>query len=376
MSATHAKGCAALLAGLPGMGPRRLRALLHDHDPAEAWERATSGRVPDLAALARPGAPATELPSLAGSWKAFAGADPVAEAERHAAAGVAIDLFDDPGYPAPLRSDPEPPPVVFSQGSPVGLDGPRVGVVGTRRCTPGGAAVARDLGRALAEVGVAVVSGLALGIDGAAHEGALSAPDARPPVGVIGCGHDRPYPARHRSLWDAVRTRGLLVGEYPLGTSPATWRFPARNRVIAGLADVVVVVESHQRGGSLLTVQEAVDRGVPVMAVPGSVRNPAASGTNQLLADGCAPVRDVDDLLVALGLQVGARRRRVTESRPTPGPLGRDVLRALGWEPASLEQLVVRTGIALPELSLVLHGLELDGWLTQDGPWYEQVQQA
>jgi DNA processing protein len=169
------------------------------------------------------------------------------------------------------------------------------------------------------------------------------------------------------------RGRGLLVGECPLGTAPAAWRFPARNRVIAALADLVVVVESHHAGGSLLTVQEAIDRGVQVMAVPGSVRSPAAEGTNQLLADGCHPVRDAEDVLVALGLGAGARRGRAVDHRPAPGPVGRDVLRALGWEPASLEQLVVRTGRSVPELSLALHGLELDGWLVQDGPWYEQV---
>ena len=373
MTSERALGCAALLAGLPNMTPRRLRVLLDDHDPEAAWQRATSGRVLDLAGLRRPGAPSDELTLLAAAWVRSAAVDPVAEAQRHAAAGVVVRLRHEPGYPAILGADLEPPAVVFLQGTTAVLDGPRVAMVGTRRCSTGGAAVAHELGRDLAASGVAVVSGLALGIDGAAHAGALSVPDGRPPVGVIGCGHDRPYPPRHRALWGAVRERGLLVGECPLGTAPAPWRFPARNRVIAALADVVVVVESHLAGGSLLTVQEAIDRGVQVMAVPGSVRSPAAEGTNQLLADGCHPARDVDDVLVALGLEAGARGRRAVDHRPAPGPVGRDVLRALGWEPASLEQLVVRTGRAVPELSLALHGLELDGWLVQDGPWYEQV---
>ena len=373
MTGDRALGWAALLAGLPGMGPRRLRVLLDAEDPEAAWQRATAGRVIDLAALARPGAPSNELPSLARAWAAAATGDPEAEARRHADAGVAISLLGGPGYPVPIAADPEPPAVLFAQGAADVLDGPRVGVVGTRRCSSTGAAVARELGRDLAAAGVAVVSGLALGVDGAAHAGALAVDGGRPPIGVIGCGHDRPYPPRHRDLWDSVRERGFLVGECPLGTPPASWRFPARNRVIAALSDVLVVVESHPSGGSLLTVQEAIDRGVQVMAVPGSVRNPAAAGTNQLLAEGCHPVRDADDVLVALGLEAGGRRGRAVDHRRAPGPGGRDVLRALGWEPASLEQLMVRTGLAVPELSLTLHGLELDGWVVQDGPWYEQV---
>jgi DNA processing protein len=224
---------------------------------------------------------------------------------------------------------------------------------------------------------VAVVSGLALGIDGAAHAGALAADAicadrAAPPIGVIGCGHDRPYPPRHRALWASVRERGLLLGECPLGTAPAPWRFPARNRMIAALAEVVVVVESHAAGGSLLTVQDAIDRGVTVMAVPGSVRSPASVGTNQLLADGCPPVRDVDDVLVALGLATSARRGPI-DHRPPPDAIARDILDAVGWEPATLEQLVVRTSRPVGEVSLALWALERDGWVMVEGAWYEQV---
>jgi DNA processing protein len=145
--------------------------------------------------------------------------------------------------------------------------------------------------------------------------------------------------------------------------------------MIAALAQVVVVVESHAAGGSLLTVQEAIDRDVQVMAVPGSVRSPATAGTNQLLADGCHPVRDVDDVLVALGLCTAGRSGPI-DLRQSPDAVGRDVLAALGWEAANLEQLVVRTGRAVPEVSLALHALEVEGWVEQDGPWYEQVRRG
>lgn len=369
----RATGCAALLAGLPNMTPVRLRRVIEHHGPEDGWARATSGRPGALAALIGLGTSPAELEPLVTSWRTSAERDPVVEAVRHERAGVAVLLHGEPGYPVELDDDHAAPSVLFAHGGLDALVGPRVAIVGTRRCTGVGATVARDLGGDLAAAGVAVVSGLALGVDGAAHAGALAAgSDARPPVGVIGCGHDRPYPPRHRALWEAVRARGLLLGECPLGTRPAPWRFPARNRLIAGLADVLVVVESHARGGSLLTVQDAIDRGVPVMAVPGSVRSPASAGANQLLADGCHPVRDVDDVLVALGLRLEGRRGPVDHRCP-PDATGRDVLAALGWEAASLEQLAVRTGRPVPELSLALHRLELDGWLVQNSGWFEQV---
>jgi DNA processing protein len=221
-----------------------------------------------------------------------------------------------------------------------------------------------------------VVSGLALGIDGAAHRGALEAlahdPAAARPVGVVGSGHDVVYPARHRDLWAAVAADGLLLSEAPLGARPEGWRFPARNRILAALAQVVVVVESHAGGGSLHTVDEAIRRDLPVLAAPGSVRNPAAAGTNQLLADGCHPVRDVDDVLVALGLAT-ASGGRCRDGRPAPEATGAAVLDALAWEPCTLEILAVRTGLALPALALALEALVGAGWVAVEGGWNERV---
>ena len=163
----------------------------------------------------------------------------------------------------------------------------------------------RELGRDLGRAGVRVVSGLALGIDAAAHHGALDAEadGGAPPIGVVGSGLDVTYPRAHGALWTAVAAAGVLVGEAPLGAAPEPWRFPARNRIIAALGSVVVVVESHPRGGSRHTVDAAEARGRQVLAVPGSVRSPASRFTNELLADGCHPARDVTDVLVALGLE-------------------------------------------------------------------------
>jgi DNA processing protein len=215
-----------------------------------------------------------------------------------------------------------------------------------------------------------VVSGLALGIDGAAHRGVLEAGGS--PVGVVGSGFDVVYPSRHRDLWERVGEAGVLLGEAPLGARPEAWRFPARNRIIAALSHLVVVVESHAAGGAMLTVKEAADRGIPVMAVPGSVRSSSSAGTNLLIADGCAPVLDTTDVIVALGL-TAASRAAATDPRPPPDPTQQAVLAAFDWEPATLEHLATRTGMRLPELALALEGLLAAGWVMAAGGWYERV---
>ena len=371
---------ATVLAGLRGMGPRRLSALLDGRPPVEALRLATSGSVGALRAVLGGSDP---LEPVAAAWAADRGVDPAAALADHIQADVRVRLHPrvaagvgllDP-YPAALVEDIEPPAVLFTRGDTDCLAAPTVAIVGTRRCTGTGAGLARELGRELSAAGVVVVSGLALGIDGAAHRGVLEAlavdPAAAPPVAVVGSGIDVVYPSRHRDLWMAVGDVGLLVSEAPLGVRPAAWRFPARNRVIAALADVVVVVESHAAGGSLHTVAEAVRRDTDVMAVPGSVRSSAAAGSNQLLADGCHPVRDAGDVLVALGLQQG-RRHRPAEHRSTPSPQGLVVLDAFDWEPATFEHLAVRTGLPLPELATTLEQLVTAGWVTTDAGWYER----
>jgi DNA processing protein len=365
-----AEAFAAALAGLPGMGPARLAAILAVDTPRRAWERVTVGEGwshPDvLASLAPKGA------DLLASWcRAVRGVDPAAVWQAIVDAGVGVALSGSPGYPSALVGDVEPPAVVFHRGTPEAIRGPRVAVVGTRRCTSTGAGVAWELGRDLAAGGVAVVSGLASGIDGAAHRGALAAGGA-PPIGVVGSGLDVVYPRHQGELWRAVASAGVLLSEAPLGARPERWRFPARNRIIAALADVVVVVESHRAGGSLHTVDEADRRGVDVMAVPGSVRSAASVGTNDLLAEGRAPVCSADDVLVALGLRPAGRRGR-TELRPAPDPAEAPVLEAVGWQPTTLDQVALRTGLDLAALAPALDRLREAGWISQRGGWYERV---
>jgi DNA processing protein len=335
--------------------------------PADAWTRLRAGT------LGHDPVVAASVPAeLVEGWRRGAERiDPEALAALHDELGVSGTLHGETGYPEALVDDIEPPAVLFHRGDPDVLDAPRVAIVGTRRCTAAGAHTARALGRDLSDAGVVVVSGLALGIDGAAHQGVLEAGGA-PPVGVVGNGFDRPYPWQHRGLWREVADRGLLLGEAPVTAPAAPWRFPARNRIIAALADVVVVVESHAAGGSMHTVDEAASRDVEVMAVPGSVHNPASAGTNRLLQDGCAPVLGADDVLVALGLTPGSRRSRPAAARPPDGdPAG--VLDAFGGEPLTLEHLALRTKLPLDRLSLAVHELLDAGWLTVSGGWYERI---
>ena len=313
---------------------------------------------------------------LGAAWRTAAAAADVDGLWRaHLEAGVRVDVLGGDGYPAMVAADHEAPALLFSRGDAGALTaGRRVAIVGTRRCTRYGRDVAWELGRDLAAAGVTVVSGLALGVDGAAHAGALEA-GGGPPVAVVGSGLDVVYPRRHAGLWAAVAEAGLLLSEAPLGARPEPWRFPVRNRVIAAVSEVVVVVESHVTGGSRYTVEAAEARGRTVMAVPGPVRSPASAYTNTLLADGCPPARDAIDVLVALGLST-AHDPGVVDRRSPPGPVEARVLEALGWEAASLDDIVARAGLGPGQASLALARLQRDGWVGGAGGWWERIAQV
>jgi DNA processing protein len=215
---------------------------------------------------------------------------------------------------------------------------------------------------------------LAIGIDGAAHAGALAS-GVTAPIAVVGSGLDVIYPKRHAVLWREIERRGVVLSEAPLGAPPERWRFPARNRLIAALADILVVVESRELGGSMHTVNEAERRARPVFAVPGPVRSAASAGTNRLLRDGAQAACDVNDLLVGLGLS-SALRRDVHDPRPAVTGDDRVVLDAIAWQPASLEQLASRTEMPLGALSLALLRLADAGWVEERAGWYERVARA
>lgn len=354
----------AALSGLAGMGPRRLAAVLERWDPPGAWDAiaAGAGAVRDLLVELDP----ERGPDQAREWQVQTSTASVAAVWAAVTdGGGAVVVPGTGGFPGALEADVEPPAILFTRGSTAVLPGPTVAIVGTRRCTSYGSTTAWELGRALAARGVRIVSGLALGIDAAAHAGALAA-DAAPPIGVVATGLDVVYPRQNRALWNQVAQRGLVLTEAPPGTRPERWRFPSRNRIIAALAQVVVVVESPERGGSLYTVTEALRRDRTVMAVPGPITSPTSAGTNTLLAEGAAPVLGVSDVLLALGLE---RPVADTAADPRTPPSAHDqrVLDAFGWEPATIDQLAHRTGLGLGELLRAVQTLDAAGWVADDG---------
>jgi DNA processing protein len=254
----------------------------------------------------------------------FDAAVPRAVAAR---AGVALVCRCSPAYPSRLRALPDPPAVLHVLGDPAALEVPEaVAIVGARRATSYGLEVSRAIGRGLARAGVPVVSGLALGIDAAAHEGALEG--AAAPVAVLAAAPDVPYPARNRLLHAAVAERGAVVSELPPGAGAFRWCFVARNRIVAALAHVVVIVEAAERSGSLTTADFAADLGCTVAAVPGRVTNRTAAGTNALIQSGAALVRDAGDVLDLLAEATGHPRRH-TAARPAPPDLAPELLALL-----------------------------------------------
>lgn len=366
----------AALMLLDAMGPVRLGNLLTAFGPAGAWARVLDGSLAsrrDLGGQLH----GMHWPALVGDWQRTARTvDVVQFWDRHVRAGVGVAVRGSPAFPSCLADDPEPPAALFHLGDPGVIPGPRVAVVGTRRCSARGRRFAEAMGFELSRAGVRVVSGLARGIDGAAHVGALRAAErgGAPPIGVVASGLDVVYPHDHAGLWAAVASTGVLLSEVPLTVRPNRWRFPARNRVIAGLADRVVVVESPVTGGSMYTVEEALRRGVDVLAVPGAVGLRAGEGTNKLIFDGAGVARDADDVLLDLGIDPGPTpSTRLADPRPTPGEAAVKVLDAMAWQPVTLASLVARSGCSLDEVAEAVAELQAGGWVEQCGAWLERV---
>ena len=216
-------------------------------------------------------------------------------------AGISFVPRGSSAYPVRLGRFDDAPPWLFVLGPPDDLHQPTIGIVGSRSCTTYGRALAEGYGSTSSDAGWCVVSGLARGIDAAAHRGAVMGPT--PCVGVVGSGIDIVYPVENRALYDdLLGAGGRIVSEYPPGTRPDGWRFPTRNRIIAGLSDVVLVVEATHTGGALITARVALDYGVPIYAVPGDVDRPTSEGTNALIRDGAFPIFGPDDLAEVLHL--------------------------------------------------------------------------
>jgi DNA processing protein len=262
--------------------------------------------------------------------------------------------------PSLLRAIHDPPPRLYLRGSgEVGLlAGPAVAIVGARACSPYGAQVARMLGRDLAAAGVVVVSGLARGIDGEAHRGALETEGHT--VAVLGCGIDRDYPAAHATLAQSICERSLIASEYEPGVEPAPWRFPARNRIIAGLCAATIVVEARERSGALITADFALEEGREVFAVPGEITSALSAGTNALLRLGATPLTAAADVLESLGIQ----------APPARAALDNPILDLL---PATADELVRKTGLAVGEVIAALAELDIAGLAAEGDGIYRRL---
>lgn len=345
----------------PGLGPATVRRLLSVFGLPDAIFAASAATLAPHAgdALAR---------ELAG---------PASPAQRDAMLATARWLASSPSnhlltladsvYPAGLLAMADPPPVLYATGRIELLARPALAIVGSRSATRQGEATAEAFAAGLARAGLVIVSGLALGIDAAAHRGALDADGGT--IAVVGTGADVVYPAAHRALTERIRARGLVLCELPLGTPAVAFNFPRRNRLIAGLARGVLVVEAALRSGSLITARLAAEQGREVFAIPGSIHSPVAKGCHRLIREGAKLVESVQDVLEELRIAPAAATNPAPSGSGTHSatararaPAQQALLDALGHDPASLDTLAERTGRPAGELSALLLELEL----TQD----------
>jgi DNA processing protein len=296
-----------------------------------------------------------------GRFAAFkAGFDEQAELERLAVLGFRFLARSSPAFPPLLRAIHDPPAGLYLRGTAGSelLDVPAVAIVGARACSAYGRQVARGLGRELAAAGILVVSGMARGVDAEAHRGALDAGGRT--VAVLGCGIDRDYPAAHRALAAEIAAAGLIVSEYAPGVEPAPWRFPARNRIVAGLCGATVVVEARERSGALITADFALEEGREVFAVPGEITSALSAGSNALLRLGATPLTAACDVLEHFGIAPPV------QPLPELEEAQKAVLAHVDELAVSADELVRKTGMEAAALAAVLTELELLGLVASE----------
>jgi DNA processing protein len=360
------------LAALPGLGCALIHRLTTAFGSPQAVLAAgrdvsqVEGIGPRLAALFTNSA----LLAQTRSWAAQ-------EEERAARIGVLLLSCDNPCYPSLLRTIHDPPVLLWCRGDAACLTQPAVALVGARSATSYGRKVSFILARQLVQAGFAVVSGLAEGIDGQAHAGALAASGRT--IAVLGCGIDIIYPRFHKKLYEQVAAAGLIVSEYPLGTPPEGFRFPARNRIISGLSLGTVVIEAAGRSGALITARMALEQNREVFAVPGRIDSPQSEGPHRLLQQGAHLVHSVDDILAEL--PVLSLKATASDSSRTAAPaeLSAEEQALLLLLPPSasvdIEELMAKSGLPAGQLHGLLLGLELKGLLCQlPGQQYERTQ--
>ncbi len=341
--------------------------------------------------LAACGSPERVLSASPALWREVGGADaaaglsqpPALVLERLTAAVAWLTGGEHRGtiavgntaYPAQLLQMADPPLLLYVQGDAAHLSKHAVAVVGSRRATPQGLANAKAFSAALSQQGWVVVSGLAEGIDGAAHEGALEGPAGT--VAVVGTGLDRIYPPKHKALAHRIAQHGVITSEYPPGTPALPMNFPQRNRIIAGLSLGTLVVEAAVQSGSLITARLASEAGREVFAIPGSIHSPQAKGCHALLKQGAKLVESAEDILEELRAGVPRQPELLLDAPNFKGQAEDPLMQALGHDPATLDTLLDRTGLPVSELSARLLNLELEGLVARlPGGLFQAIQRA
>ena len=347
--------CESVVLSLVLTRPALREHLAGGRRPRDAADQRRVPALAELAALLRdaPAALASRLPELRARAARLL--------DRGARAGVRAIGWTDPAYPRQLAEIDDPPAVLWVRGDPALLSAPAVAVVGSRTGSPYACAVAEHLAAGLAEHGVAVISGLARGVDAAAHRGALAG--GGPTVAVLGSGVDIVYPPEHVSLAEEIGARGVLASELGPGAPPLRHHFPRRNRILSGLSRAVVVVEATVRSGSLITARLAAEQGRDVMAVPGNVLSGRSSGAHRLIRDGARIVETAADILEEMGVAVPA----AGDAASPPAEADPVLARMEPGDPCDVDRLAQLSGLALPALLTHLTELELRGRVARIG---------
>jgi DNA processing protein len=342
---------------VPGIGPKRLLLLTQAFgDLRRAWEASER----DLRAT---GLDSETMNSL---LRTRARIDPDAEMAKIERVGASLLTPEDANYPSLLKNLPDPPLALYLRGTLTSQDDLALAVVGTRKATTYGRDAAAFFSRQLAQQGVTIISGLAHGIDSAAHRSALEAGGRT--IAVLGCGIDRVYPSDHTELAGQITRQGALISEFPVGSKPEAKHFPRRNRIISGLSLGVLVVEAPEKSGAMITADQAAEQGREVFAVPGAIFSAASTGTNRLIQEGAKLVITVEDILDELNIARHKVEARVLTRQVAPaGSAEAPLLRFLSSQPLPVDELVRQSGLPTAEVLSALTLLELQGYVEDDG---------
>jgi len=347
------------LARVRGLGPatfKKLADFFGDPTLALSASAETLARVPGI-----------DRPVVEGLLSFSAWDEVQKELERSADAGATIVSYASPSYPTRLKAIADPPPFLYVKGELASSDERAVAIVGTRAASEYGLGLTRDLGRGLAALGFTIVSGMARGIDGAAHEAALEAGGRT--IAVLGSGVDVIYPREHEKLYQRISERGAVISEFPIATPPLAFNFPARNRIISGLALGVVVVEATEKSGSLITAAQALEQGREVFAVPGAAGSSRSRGPHRLIRQGAKLVERVEDVIEEIAPQLATRFAAVEKAAPVVPPdlsaEGKQIFALVSDAPRHIDEVIEQSGMTPGKVSEILLDLEIRGLLKQ-----------